>query len=94
MAAGGVHPPYQDPLARMIARFATRPAVVAGDLSLGVALEPAQRLTRATPPASTSCAGRSTVRTAMASAFRWPTSTTSCRPRVIPVYSRLRCSIG
>src|SRR6266568_8091353 len=35
-----------------------------------------------------------TLRTAMATAFFWPTSTTSFFPRVTPVYSRLRCSMA
>src|SRR5262244_3450860 len=33
-----------------------------------------------------------TLRTAIATAFFWPTSTTSFLPRVTPVYSRFRCS--
>ena len=33
------------------------------------------------------------LRTAMATAFFWPTSTTSRLPRVTPVYSRFRCSM-
>ena len=34
------------------------------------------------------------LRTAIATAFFWPTSTTSRLPRVTPVYSRLRCSMA
>jgi len=35
-----------------------------------------------------------TLRTAMATAFFCPTSTTSFLPRVTPVYSRFRCSMA
>jgi hypothetical protein len=35
-----------------------------------------------------------TLRTAIAMALRWPTSTTSRLPRVTPVYRRFRCSIA
>src|SRR5262249_11996221 len=35
-----------------------------------------------------------TLPTAMATAFFWPTSTTSFLPRVTPVYSRFRCSMA
>ena len=46
-----------------------------------------------TPSIELRSPGRS-FRTAMASARRLPTTTTSFLPLVIAVYSRLRCSIG